>query len=398
MFNGSIDSTMMGDLQITIFDDMGKIEETWRRLEAGNACSLHQSYDWCRAWSLTNRMPLAIVHASLRGEPAFILPLEITRTCMVRVAQFVGDRFSNINTGLFAPSFLEASDGNQFAASMKEVARQLALRSDLIALRNVPLVWRGSPSPLAQLPAVENQNRAFQLDIAPTFQQTIARLDTKKRLKRHRNQTRKLAAAGGYEHVVPTEPGDRHALLELFFRQKAERFRSRGLPNVFHAPQTQAFFHRLLDVDADAGSIPLQLHALRLRGRHEGHVAAIASLSRKGDHVICQFGSIDDSVLAEASPGELLFWLIIEQVSADDVTLFDFGIGDQPYKRGWCTRETVHHDILVPVTPLGKLAAITHRSATRTKAAIKNKPQIYGLLQRVRAKAAREQHGKVPRR
>ena len=64
---------------------------------------------------------------------------------------------------------------------------------------------------------------------------------------------------------------------------------------------------------------------------------AIAGLSRKGDHVICQFGSIDDTIAADASPGEFLFYLAIQKLCGQGVRLFDFGIGDQPYKRSWCT-------------------------------------------------------------
>ena len=68
-----------------------------------------------------------------------------------------------------------------------------------------------------------------------------------------------------------------------------------------------------------------------------GRIVAISGLSRKGDHVICQFGSIDEDIAADASPGELLFYLMIRKCKAEGVALFDFGIGDQAYKRSWCT-------------------------------------------------------------
>lgn len=141
----------------------------------------------------------------------------------------------------------------------------------------------------------------------------------------------------------------------------------------------------LLEHDRGADDVPLELHAIRLKGEHEGKIAAITGLSRKGDHVICQFGSIDDSLMAEASPGELLFWLVIERSALNGATLFDFGIGDQDYKRRWCTIETAHHDILLPLRPAGHLAAMTHRGVTRTKTLIKGNPHLYALIQRLRA-------------
>ncbi len=377
----------MGNLQIRIFEQMHELEPAWRRLEADNLSSLHQGYDWCSAWARINRNRLALVEGRIFGETVFILPLEIVRSGMVRTAQFIGERFSNINTGLFSASFIEGLQNASLA--MEQVSRALQGRADLLVLRNVPLRWRGRKSPLAVLPAVENQNHAFQLSLGADFNETIARLNARKRLKRFRNQVRKFEAAGGYEHVIATTKPERHELLDAFFEQKSARFRLRGLPNVFQAAETQAFFHLLLDVEARDPDFPLQMHALRLRGSFEGHIAAVAALSRKGDHIICQFSSIDETVLAEASPGELLFWLMIERACIEGAALFDFGIGDQRYKRAWCTEETVQHDLLLPLSPLGRLAAMAHRGLTRTKAAIKSKPQIYALVQRLRAQTDR---------
>jgi CelD/BcsL family acetyltransferase involved in cellulose biosynthesis len=128
------------------------------------------------------------------------------------------------------------------------------------------------------------------------------------------------------------------------------------------------------------------MHALRLKGEHEGHIAAVAALSRKGDHVICQFASIDEALVAEASPGELLFWLMIERLHREGVALFDFGIGDQNYKRSWCPMETTQHDLFLPISGIGHVAALAERSITRAKAAIKSNWQLYAFIQRLRAR------------
>ena len=67
--------------------------------------------------------------------------------------------------------------------------------------------------------------------------------------------------------------------------------------------------------------------------------------------------------------------------------IFDFGIGDQDYKRRWCRTETPHIDILYPVTPLGQLAAFGSRLTSRFKRWVKNHPQLYGIIQRLRSAA-----------
>lgn len=378
-------SPIMKNIEISVFDSMAPLEAEWRRLQANPLSSLHQGYDWCAAWVDTHREPLAIIRGSAGGELLFILPLEIVRSNMVRIAQFIGGRFSNINTGLFSPAFDPYADNDAMTALVARITEKLTGKADMVSLQNIPFLWRDAPHPLARLPAIENQNHAFQLPLLSSFEATIAQINAKRRRKKFRNQSRKLEALGGFDHVVATTTDEKSAMLDLFFRQKATRFKALGLPNVFQAAETQAFFHALVQIDNDGRDVPLQLNAIRLKGEFEGSIVAIAGLSRKGDHVICQFGSIDETLAADASPGELLFWLMIERSCAEGAALFDFGIGDQCYKRSWCTQETVHYDILLPVSALGRLAVIAQRGVTRTKAAIKSNPQLYALLQRLRA-------------
>lgn len=377
-------SALYDDLEVEIFDSMAPLEAEWRILERDNLASLHQSYDWCLPWVEIFRRPLAIIRGSIDGRTAFILPLEIIRSRGVRRAEFIGGQHSNINTGLFSKEFLP--NGDLTAAQTAAVASALRGKVDLAILRNVPLEWRGRTSPLGSLPAIENQNHAFQLPFLENFETSLKQVNAKRRRKKFKHQSRILEAKGGYEYLIAA-PDQQDALLDQFFRQKAIRFREAGLPDVFADAPTRATMHRLLRRrESDSVNATLQMHALRLKGEHEGHVAAIAALSRKGDHVICQFASIDESLVAEASPGELLFWLMIERLHKEGVALFDFGIGDQIYKRSWCPVETTQHDLLLPISAVGHAAATMQRGIIRAKTAIKSNRQVYAFIQRLRSR------------
>ncbi|MDZ7874959.1 MAG: GNAT family N-acetyltransferase [Rhizobium sp.] len=376
-----------GRLSLTVHQRMKPLEQVWRQLEADPWNSLHHGYDWCRAWVETHGHPLAIVEGRLNDEIAFLLPLEIERHYLVRNARFIGSAFTNFNSGLFSARFRSVASTLPGPALETLLVEALRDHADLLSLTNIPFDWRGERHPLSALPHIRNQNASFQLPLCATMEETIAPLNAKSRRKKYRSQIRKLEAAGGFDHIRATKLAEQQALLERFFQQKAARFASGGLPNVFQPAETQAFFRMLLEVDRGGSDVPLELHAVRLKGEHDGKIAAITGLSRKGDHVICQFGSIDDSLMAEASPGELLFWLVIERSALNGAALFDFGIGDQDYKRRWCTVQTVHHDVLLPLRPAGHLAAMTHRSLTRTKTFIKGNPHLYTLIQRMRAQS-----------
>jgi CelD/BcsL family acetyltransferase involved in cellulose biosynthesis len=374
-----------GDIEITLLRDIAAIEPEWRRLERRDWNSLNQTLDWCRSWCAAHRSELIAITGSIGRRIVFILPLEIVPERFGRTARLPGGRFNNANTGLFDEA-LAIPDAADLARLRTDLAASLRGIADLVVLDQMPLNWRGQVNPLAGLASIENQNHAFQLPLHDTMEATLAQVNAKTRRKKFRTQTRRMEALGGFDYTVATEPQEQHELLDRFFVQKAARLQAFGLPDVFAAPETRDFLHSLLDIPAEGSDRLLTMHAIQMKGEHAGHIPAITGLSRKGGHVLCQFSSIDESIAAEASPGELLFWLAIEHSIRNGAALFDFGIGDQPYKRSWCSEETIQHDILLPVSWRGALFAPARLATTRIKSGIKKNPRLYAIAQRWRAR------------
>lgn len=371
-------------LVIDLVDDASTIRADWGQMERDPLNSLHQGFGWCSIWAQTQKSPLLIIRGRQVGKTVFLLPLEIVQEGGIRKARFPGGRFNNINTGLFDPSFAEQAEHKTAAAIAREARKLLHGRADILALQNIPLTWRGRTNPLSYLASVENQNPAFQLPLLESFESTLRQVNAKRRRKKFRIQSRRAEEMGGYSHVIVRSPQEKCELLQAFFRQKATRFASQGIPDVFRSQSVKDFFYDLANFPETGTDSLLELHAIRLHGENEGVIAAISGLSRKQDHIICQFGSIDESV-SELSPGELLFWLMIERACKEKAALFDFGVGDQLYKRSWCPLSTAQHDIFLPVTLKGRAAASAYVAIARTKSLIKSNPALYALIQRFRA-------------
>jgi CelD/BcsL family acetyltransferase involved in cellulose biosynthesis len=375
-----------GRVSVIVHDGIGPLEAEWRALSASNINSLHQGYDWCSAWIGAYQRPLQIVEGRMDGELAFILPLEIVRGRLFMKAEFIGAHHANVNTGLLSEAFLEAATPELMAAIAVDI-RDKVKGADCIILNNMPGAWRGRALPFSMLPHIENQNRAFQLPVKATFVETLAQLNAKRRRKKYSVSHRRLEALGGYEHVVAETDAEKHELLDLFFTQKAARLAEFGLPNTFACPKTRKFLHSAVSMPHTADAFPLRMHAIRMTGgEFAGEVPAVAGLSRKGDHVIVQFCSIGSGPTTDASPGELLFHLMIEQYNRENVGLFDFGIGAMAFKSSWCTEETVQVNVSIPVTSLGRLAALKEEMATKLKTMIKQNPAVYSFVQKLRTK------------
>ncbi|MDP9808553.1 CelD/BcsL family acetyltransferase involved in cellulose biosynthesis [Rhizobium tibeticum] len=374
----------VAELDIVVLHSLEPLEEIWRELDRDDLNSLHQGYDWCVSWAKAHGNPLSIVWGRLGEETAFILPIEINRFHGFRTARFVGADHSNINTGLFTARFIELATNLEPAKFAELLRRALVGSADLLLLQNIPLEWRGCHSPLALLPMVKNQNHAYHLPLLANMESTLQQVNAKGRRKKFRTQLRRLEALGGFDYISSGTSGEQHRLLDRFFEQKGERLSALGLPDVFEDPQTKAFLHGALDIrDPDSKTVGLEMHAIRLKGAYDGHIAALAGISRKGDHIICQFSAIDESLAAETSPGEFLFWQMIAGQHGKGVDLFDFGLGDQRYKRSWAPVETEHYDVVLPLSLRGRVGGLVHRAITRGKAFAKSRPKIYHLAQRI---------------
>ncbi len=375
----------VAELDITVLDSLAPLEAVWRALDRDNLNSLHQGYDWCMAWTKAIGHQLSIVWGRIGGETAFILPLEITSFHGFRTARFIGADHSNINTGLFSTRFIELADSLEPQKLAMSLRRALAGRTDLLLLQNVPLEWRGRRNPLALLPMVQNQNHAYQLPLLDKMESTLQQVNAKGRRKRFRAQLRRFEALGGFDYISSGTPDEQHQLLDRFFEQKRERLKALGLPDVFADPETKAFLHGAIDIrDRDGRMVGLEMHAIRLKGEHAGRIAALAGLSRKGDHIICQFTAFDESAAPETSPGEFLFWQMVAAQHGKGVSLFDFGLGDQRYKRSWAPVKTEHHDVVLPLSLRGSVGALMHRAITRGKGFIKSQQKLYVVVQRLR--------------
>ncbi|ASY62347.1 hypothetical protein SJ05684_c08850 [Sinorhizobium sojae CCBAU 05684] len=377
----AIESVNMVRITVSLHFDLDELEAEWRALDENNLNSLHQSFDWCLAWSKTHEHRVVVIRGAFDHKPLFILPLAIERG-LFRTARFIGSEHSNLSTGVLAAD-IESVPDVELIRALSDGMRQLRQFADVVRLERMPAKWRGVPNPFSALPGVTHPNASFQLPLLHDMEATLTQLNAKRRRKKMRTSEKRLAEIEGYDYFTAREPSVAHALLETFFRQKAARFAALGLPDVFSDAPTRAFFRALVDRDREGGSL-FELDAIGLRGEHRGKIIAVSGLLRKGDHVICQFGSIDDGFAADSSPGELLFYRTIERLCGEGVKLFDFGIGDQRYKRSWCTIKTPLRDIVLPLTPRGLLAAGLYRAMARAKRTIKANERAYAFLQRQR--------------
>lgn len=377
-------------LSAHVTSDPAAVSSLWQRLEADPGMAFHQSRAWVDAWAQGTGARLSIVTLERDGVPFAVLPLEIAHKSGLKIARFAGTAYSNENTGLIDTTgrgVVEPVSAGDLAAALQ----QAGLAADIVLLDKMTPEAAGR-TPFSAMPRVFHQNPSFQLPLFADFNAVLAQINSKRRRKKFRVSERRLEAMGGYRHVTGDTDADALRLLETFCEQKSVRLAAQRLPDVFADPGVRAFLTQLATTRDDAtGRAALELHGIELAGGdHAGQIIAVAGLTIKHGHVTCQFGSINEEIAADVSAGELLFFRMIERASADGHQVFDFGVGDQPYKRSWCPQRTELVDCYVPLNLKGRLAAPIITGMIRLKRLVKTSPALHRIAARLRGLTARK--------
>lgn len=355
----------------------------YERLSAGALAGPAQTPVWVKGW--TEHVSSDCVVASLMaGErPALTLALAVTRHGPFRVAGFIGETHANGNFPALDPRYASRIDTAGLEQLVKAIA---ATRPDIdtLALERIAPSLDGVANPLLALPNRPSPNIALALRLEGGFDRIVERIGAKRRRKKTRGQIRKFEAAGGYRRYRASTVAEVDALAEIFFAEKAERFRKLGVRNVFADPKVQDFFRGLFSDCLSLTPPPFQLHALEVGGK----VRAVTGGCLLADRMTCEFGAIVEDELVNASPGDFLFHENIREACEEGLQLYDFSVGDEFYKRQWCDVEIHQSDITLPLTIKGRAHAASHRAVSAAKSAVKNNPWLWNAVKRLRKGSA----------
>src|SRR5690606_28777132 len=212
-----------------------------------------QSVLWVKEWVATATPEGLVAVVESDGKPVYALALEIVGSGPFRIARFMSGRHANGNFPAADPAFLAAGclDGDTLLAAIRAARPDV----DALVLERLLPVLDGIANPLLALPHFPSPNISLAVNLEGGFEALLSRASGKRKKKKHRSQTRKFEAAGGFRRIEAGTPDEVLRLLDAFFAMKEFRFRKMGVANVFRDAEVQTFF-RSLFMDALRESPP----------------------------------------------------------------------------------------------------------------------------------------------
>ena len=335
---------------------------------------------WVRAWIEAHDADALIVTARRDGKALFKLALEVVAKGPFRVARFVGGSHANGNFPACAPGMTAAvlpADGAAIVAALRAARPDI----DLVSLSRQARHFEGRDNPLAPLATRQSPNISLAVDLDGGFEAVLARHGASRKRQKLNYQRNRFNRAGGYRLIEATTPQEVERLIETFFVLKGASLRAKGIADAFADEKVRAFFRALAREALAENDPPFLLHAVEVAGE----IVAINGLSVTRETVVCNFGTYSDAD-PKSSPGYFIDYTNIEQACGQGRRIYDFSVGDEPYKRSWCDIETWHFETLLPLSAKGRLLALHERGTAAAVQRLKSNRTAWDFVKRMRAR------------
>jgi CelD/BcsL family acetyltransferase involved in cellulose biosynthesis len=375
------------DFTVQVATDIQAVESVWRNFEEYADCTVFQSFDWLAAWythigAAAGILPVIVTISSGRGDPLMILPLSVRRQGGLRHLTWLGDGLCDYNGPLLAPRFSSFVGSEEFVVLWRRIRGEIRsskrLHFDLVALQRMPERIGTQRNPFLAFRLLPNTFGAHIATLGTNWEEFYCAKRPSKDRKVDRRKFRNLAKHGELRFVEPSDPSEIARSMDILIRQKSESYGRIQAQDIFLRAGYREFFKAISVQPALAGTV----HVSRL-DVGEQPVATGFGLCFKSRYYLI-LSSYEDNKLALYSPGrahlcDLLRWAIARQYK-----LFDFTIGDEPYKREWSDIELRLFDLLEGATLIGWLSSASKAAVRRADLFICKRPALRRPLSQIR--------------
>jgi CelD/BcsL family acetyltransferase involved in cellulose biosynthesis len=297
-----------------------------------------------------------------------------------RKIEWLGTSLCNYNGPLLARDFSRRVGPAQFAQIWGQVRRLLrsAIGHDLIDLEKMPEMIGEQPNPFCSLRVTPHVNSAYLTALVGDWETYYAAKRSSSTRRSDRKKQRRLAERGEVRFLTAAGREEVTRTLDALIEEKTASYAKLGVDNMFNRPGYRDFF---LDTATGVHSARLT-HLSRIDVGNET-AAANFGLVFRGTYIYLLAG-YNDGELGQFGPGSLQLLEMFRYSIEHGLKVFDFTIGDEPYKRDWYDTEMRLYDHAAPATLRGWITVLPVGAIRSIKRYVRNNPAVWSVVRKIR--------------
>jgi CelD/BcsL family acetyltransferase involved in cellulose biosynthesis len=352
--NRNVKSTEMPHCRIDCYDQFEDCRDIWQDFQSTAHGYLFQHYEWQKHWFdkigyLTGGEPRIVVVRDVDDGVLVLWPLWLVRSFGIGILQWSGGVVTDYGAPLVASSVGEWSD-KQFANVWGEVLQCLN-KVDAIRLQHQPTKILDLANPCRAMFG-RQQSHSYFATLGSDWMSFYTAQVSKRIRADSRRQRKRLAEQGEVRFLVATETGEVNRITESMIRHKQRRYEETAVVDVFLKPGYREFYLDLPEIwRRNSQTNVVHVCALYV----DDVIVATHWGLRCSNRFYFLMPTYEGGDWRRFSVGRVLLEELMQWCIAEGVEVFDFSIGEEAYKREWCSGEVELFETVVAKTWRGNL-------------------------------------------
>jgi len=317
------------------YDRLDACEALWRAFQETANCTAFQRFEWLSAWVETigqheHFSPLIAV-GYVGDEIKVLFPLALDRQFSARRLTWLAGGWCDYCQPIIDLDFsatLNAEDVETIWTDLCDLAGDV----DYLLLARQPVRIGAFDNPFAQHDATPYTAKAYALRLGSDWTQFYEHMRSAKTRRRLREKEKGLTKAGELEFVRLREGDDIADAVVTLLDWKVAQIVARGMFNPFADKSVDTFLSRVVASSPDFA----RLYSMELDG--EMLAGCIALVHGKTFTIFQMAYGLGPH--SRHSPGQILVNNMMRTAIEEGLEIFDFSLGDEPYKLDICDIHT----------------------------------------------------------
>jgi CelD/BcsL family acetyltransferase involved in cellulose biosynthesis len=371
---------LISGIDIRIFTDFAEAAPVWRQFEETGTCYVFQSFDWLASWydEIGRRMDVTpcLVSVKMTAEEhagkdqLLFLPLGVEKRGITSRIIWLGGTVSDYLGPIIGAGYASFRQNHTFPQLWSHIHRALP-QADAVWLQKQPALIENIANPFLELDCVPMPFSAHAVALPGQWAELYAAKTSAKTRAKERRKEKLLSAAGNlvFEHTASLECVE--PVMARLIEYKTLKYKQLGAVNIFAAYGIKNFLIGL----AKRRGLSFQAHLSFLAiGNHI--VAAHWGVEFKGRFYYI-LPAFDETNFKEVSPGSVLCRRLLQWACERELDVFDFTIGDEPYKIRWTDRTLPLAEFFQPNSFRGRVIVVLEATKRNLKAKVRRSPVLY---------------------
>lgn len=337
----------------------------------GFAATFHDKA-WYESWLKASgkNTKIRILIGQIANTPVIVLPLFLHRSWGVTKASFIAGDVSDYNQPIFHKAFAERISSEFFQAIWCKIGPMIE-GADTLSLRKL----LDDPGPgcgrAIWHPSRIESEASHHTDIYGNWEENQERFFGKSTQKSLSRKEKKISAAGEISYLDIRGKTARLNAVETLCRWKSHQLQKLGLSNPFISGEFQQFLTEMVRTGDP--------NIYRIYGMYSGSVPlALTLMICNGDHWFLYQTAYTDEEAGKNSPGMSLLREIMKRAHAEGCKAFDFGLGNEGYKKKYCDRHLTLYRSEIALSWKGWISKAYFDAVQATRTLVKSNKLVEG--------------------